>query len=141
MYLDNFHTSTCQKKQLGAPTVPLASLERLGELGQSRHILVALVPMPCNSRHVKSFHVIYVNSCHLCKKSCHLCQFRSFVNSCQFMSFMSFMSIHVIHVNLCHVSVDFFGNSVKLRGGREGRRGKICLPRPLATASLSGRRQ
>jgi hypothetical protein len=56
------------------------------------------------------------------------------VNSCQC---MSFMSIHVIHVNSCNVSFDFSGISVKWRGGIC----QICLPRPSATASLSGRRQ
>jgi hypothetical protein len=71
-------------------------------------------------------HVIHVHSCHPC-------------------TFISFIYIHVIHVNSCHLlpfmlfmflSSDFSENSVKRRGG-----GEICLLRPSAIASLSGRRQ
>jgi hypothetical protein len=61
----------------------------------------------------------------------------NYVKSCQI---MSFMSNHAIH--------DFSRNSVKSGGeGRagEGRAGEgggqIGLPKPSATASLSGRRQ
>jgi hypothetical protein len=57
----------------------------------------------------------------------------NYVKSCQI---MSFMSNHAIH--------DFSRNSVKSGGqGRAGREGggQIGLPKPSATASLSGRRQ
>jgi hypothetical protein len=57
------------------------------------------------------------------------------VKSCQLCQIMSFMSNHAIH--------DFSRNSVKSggqgRGGEGG--GQIGLPKPSATASLSGRRQ
>jgi hypothetical protein len=55
------------------------------------------------------------------------------------------MSLRVIscHIMTYHVSLDFSENlSIKSGGSGEGGRvGQICLPRPLATASLSGRRQ
>jgi hypothetical protein len=105
----------------------------------------------CHSCQIMSFmsnHVIHVKTCHSCQnmsfmsnlvihvKSCHSCQIMSFmsnlvnyVKSCQIMSFMSNSAIH-----------DFSRNSVKSGGqGRGG--GQIGLPKPSATASLSGRRQ
>jgi hypothetical protein len=56
----------------------------------------------------------------------------NYVKSCQIMSFMSNNAIH-----------DFSRNSVKSggEGGRGGQGGQIGLPKPSATASLSGRRQ
>jgi hypothetical protein len=57
-------------KQVGAPNVPSAFTARSREGNQSRHILVALVTMLCNS----------------------------YVYSCCSGKFMSFLSIYVIHV-------------------------------------------
>jgi hypothetical protein len=78
-------------------------------------------------------------------KSCHLLQIMPLVpnhaKSCQF------MSNHVIHVKSCHSCqimsfvIGFSENLVKSGAGEGGREGQICLPKPSATASLSGRRQ
>jgi hypothetical protein len=79
-----------------------------------------------------SNHVIHVKSCYLCQ-------------------IMTFMSNHVMHVKSCHSCqiISFMSWVIGLfrkftKVGREGGRGEggqICLPRPLATASLSGRRR
>jgi hypothetical protein len=45
------------------------------------------------------------------------------------------------HIMSCYVSLHFTDHhSIKSEGAGQGQ-GQICLPRPSATASLSGRRQ
>jgi hypothetical protein len=88
--------------------------------------------------HVK--HVINVKSCHSCQIMSFMPNHVIHVKSCHSCQIMSFMSNHVIHVKSCHSSCHgslvFSRNSLKLGG-----RGVKCLPRPLATALLLGRRQ
>jgi hypothetical protein len=95
--------------------------------------------------HFMSFYVISGNLGHSCLfMSFHVisCHFMSFhVISCHFMSFRviscHIMSFHVISsvIGLLRPAFDKVG-----RGG-QGRGGQICLPKPSATALLSGRRQ
>jgi hypothetical protein len=76
-----------------------------------------------------SFHVIW-------------CQFHywSFhVISCHFMSF-HVISCHWVSNHVISFGIGLFRPSFNKVGAGEGE-GQICLPKPLATASLSGRRQ
>jgi hypothetical protein len=131
---------------------------------------MAIMKIHVHSRHschlmsLGAFHVIHANSCYSCKfmlfmqihvihaNSCYSCQFMSFksfisiqvihLNSSHSSQFMSFISIHVIHLNSGHprfLSFNFFWKFSKVGG--EGKGGQICLPKPSATALLSGRRQ
>jgi hypothetical protein len=101
---------SCQRQQVGAPTVPSAFIARSWKWSQSRHISCHI--NLCKSGKLLAIHLIHVISCH----------FMSFIqiyvihaNSCHSCKFMSFMLIHVIRVNSCHscfVSFAFSGNSV-----------------------------
>jgi hypothetical protein len=100
----------------------------------------------CHSCQLMLIHVLYVNSKHSCQiMSNHVLQVKS-CHSCQIMSFMSIHVNHVIHIKSCHSCQKMWCHSchvtlaeIQLSG--EGWVGQICLPRPLATVSLSGRRQ
>jgi hypothetical protein len=100
----------------------------------------------CHSSQVMLFvsiHAIYVNSSHSCQFMPFMSIHAIHVNSCHSCQFMPFMSIHTIHVNSCHsshLSLDFSVNSVKWGARWAGRVSRICLPRPSATALLSGRK-
>jgi hypothetical protein len=131
----------------------------------SCHVIVSLMIThghSCNLCHMSFISNVIHAKCHLC----HLCQFMAFMlihgirvihvnlwhsclckygkfksnmaNSCQIMSFMSIYDIHVFLRHSFHLSLTFSTNSGKWRVGRGG---QICLPRPSASASLSGRRQ
>jgi hypothetical protein len=101
-------------------------------------------------------HCIHVNSLHSCQFIAFMSIHCIHVNLSHSWQFMAFMPIHVnygkfisIHVNswpsclfMVFMSsvIDLFNKFSKV-WGRGGRRGQIRLPRPLATSSLSGRRQ
>jgi hypothetical protein len=108
--------------------------------GKLCHEFQIMLFMSNHAIHVKlckvmSNHVIYVKSCHSCQIMSFMSNYVSHVKSCHSCQIMSFMSNHVM-------SPWYFSYklSIKLGRGISGE-GQICLPRPSATASLSGRRQ
>jgi hypothetical protein len=81
---------------------------------------------------------------------CQFCYWSDYVThviSCLFVSFYV-IKCHSLSVISCHIMLFHFASCLILHlfnkvGCGQGRRGKgqICLPKPLATASLSGQRQ